>query len=589
MEIDDMFETQKIQVDFCVVGGGLAGMCAALAAARSGCRVLLMHDRPVPGGNASGEIRMWVCGAHGENMRESGIIEELLLENLYRNPGAVPAIWDSVLYGVLEYAENLQLLLNCSCLDAVCDPADGRIRSVRGWQTTTQTFYEVEAKYFADCSGDSVLAPLSGAEYRIGRESCHEFNESIEPEIADNYTMGSSCLFQARQLDHPVKFIPPEWARKFTSLEQLPQYRNYQLVGLENFWWMEIGGMSDTIHDTEKHRHYLLELAFGIWDYIKNHAPEKADNECWELDWVGFLPGKRESRRYVGDYIMNQNDVDSGGKFDDIIAYGGWSMDDHNPGGFEYSGQPTIFHPAPSPYGITYRALYSRNVPNLFCAGRNISVSHAVLSSTRVMATCAILGQSCGTAAAIAVKENLSPREVGQQRIWQLQQQLLTDDCYLPGVRRQIPELTVRGRLQVSNNGNAEALRDGFDRVVGSESHAWNCVPGDWAEYSFDQTEHLSLIRIVLDSDLNRPEKNIVALRTWNQPILQLPSCLIRSLNLEYKSSPDGPWQKLCEIRNNCRRLLQIPCNIDAAAIRMTVNGGDEKTSRLRIFSWDVK
>ena len=194
-----MAEKKNWKADFCVIGAGLAGMCAAISAARHGANVVVIHDRPVPGGNASSEIRMWVCGAHGKDLRETGLVEELLLENLYRNPGAVPAVWDSILYGSLEYAENIKLLLNCSCQTAKMNP-DGSIASVTGYQTTTQTFHTVKADYFADCSGDSVLAPLTGAEYRHGRESSKEFDESIEPEKADDHTMGNSCLFQARQL-----------------------------------------------------------------------------------------------------------------------------------------------------------------------------------------------------------------------------------------------------------------------------------------------------------------------------------------------------------------------------------------------------
>nr|WP_321268640.1 FAD-dependent oxidoreductase [uncultured Sulfurimonas sp.] len=155
-----------------------------------------------------------------------------------------------------------------------------------------------------------------------------------------------------------------------------------------------------------------------------------------------ILPGKRESRRYIGDHILNQNDVRAEGKFDDLVAYGGWTMDDHNPGGFRYPGQPTTFHPAPSPFGIPYRSLYSFNIGNLFCAGRNISASHAAMSATRVMATCATLGQAVGTAAAIAVRDSLTPREVYQKRIGELKQTLMDDDCYLPWNGREIPELT---------------------------------------------------------------------------------------------------------------------------------------------------
>ena len=178
------FVTVEHQADFCVVGGGLAGVCAAVAAARHGLKVVLMHDRPVFGGNSSSEIRMWVCGAQGDNNRETGLLEEIMMENQYRNPDKNYFIWDSVLYGLVRKELNITALLNCSCLDASME--DGCIRSVTGWQTTTQKFHRVSAAFFADCSGDSVLAPITGAPFRTGRESCYEFQESIEPEKQDS-------------------------------------------------------------------------------------------------------------------------------------------------------------------------------------------------------------------------------------------------------------------------------------------------------------------------------------------------------------------------------------------------------------------
>lgn len=580
-----MAEKKNWKADFCVIGAGLAGMCAAISAARHGANVVVIHDRPVPGGNASSEIRMWVCGAHGKDLRETGLVEELLLENLYRNPGAVPAVWDSILYGSLEYAENIKLLLNCSCQTAKMNP-DGSIASVTGYQTTTQTFHTVKADYFADCSGDSVLAPLTGAEYRHGRESSKEFDESIEPEKADDHTMGNSCLFQARQLKKKVKFTPPPWAKKFRKPEDIPPFRNTKLVGLENFWWMETGGLGNTIRDTEETRRDLLELAFGIWDYIKNYSPEAETNAYWELDWVGFLPGKRESRRYVGDYIMNQNDVRNCGKFKDTIAYGGWSMDDHNPAGFYTQEKPTIFHPAPSPYGIPYRALYSKNIPNLFFAGRNISVSHAALSSTRVMATCATLGQACGTAAAIAIEEKISPRDVGKKHLKRLQQTLMEDDCFLPGFRREIPKLSRNADLSVSNGADAEVLRDGYDRNIEDTCHRWNCQKGDSAEYRFAKPQKISRIRLVLDSDLSRPEKNIVALRTTTQPELKLPSTLIKNFDLAWQST-DGKWHTLEKVRNNWKRLfVSDGLNLEAVAVKLTIRSGWGDNPG--VFSWDI-
>jgi len=570
----------KHEVDFCVVGGGLAGMCAAIAAARHGLKVLLMQDRPVLGGNASSEIRMWVCGARGENNRETGIIEEISLENLYRNPLGNYSIWDSILWEKVYLEENITLLLNCSCNDVAMEGST--IKAVKGWQLTTQTWHTVEAKLFADCSGDSILAPLTGAEYRHGREARGEFNESIAPEEADEKTMGMSLLIQARETASKQDFIPPPWAYKYTREEDLP-FRDHD-VRTSNFWWIELGGEQHTIYDTEEIRDELLKVAFGVWDHIKNYGDHGADN--WVLDWVGFLPGKRESRRYVGDHILTQNDVRAGGKFPDIIAYGGWPMDDHHPGGMNYPGEPTIFHPAPSPYGIPYRCVYSKNISNLMFAGRNISTTHSALSSTRVMATCAILGQAVGTAASIALKNSLTPRGVYQERIGELQQMLMEDDCYLPGLVREIPELTRKAALTASD-GYPEVLRNGKDRPDADSSNLWEGKLGSWVEYSLPEPAKISSLRFVFDSDLNRKSLNMPCNYPLEPELRKVPSTMVRAFRIEALDD-QGEWRVVQRVTNNYQRLVRIDVDVTTSKIRFI----PEETwgaETARVFSWDIR
>ena len=353
------------QTDLCVVGGGMAGLCCAIAAARHGINVILVQDRPVLGGNASSEIRMWIGGAHGKDNREGGIIEEIFLENFYQNPSLKYPIWDSVLYEKAKAEENLTLLLNTSCLDATM--VGNRIDSIKAWQSNAETFHIISATYFADCSGDSILAPLSGAKYMYGREAKAEFGERIPPDVADKKTMGMSCLFQIRETDHRVDFIPPSWAYRYESDAELP-YKDHDKNN--NFWWIEIGGEWDCIHDTDRCRDELLKICYGVWDHMRNHGDHGVDN--WELEWIGFLPGKRESRRYVGKYIVTQNDVEAEGRFEDIVAYAGWSMDDHFPEGFYYTkGHPTIYHPAPQPWGLPLRCMISENIENLVSSRKN--------------------------------------------------------------------------------------------------------------------------------------------------------------------------------------------------------------------------
>lgn len=564
--------------DLCIIGGGIAGMCAAIAAARHGAQVVLMQDRPVLGGNASSEIRMNICGAHGLNNRETGLLEEFELENLYRNPTANYSLWDSVLYEKVRFEKNITLLLNCSCMAAEMD--GNIIKSVKGWQLTTETWHTVRAACFADCSGDGILAPLTGAEFRIGREAASEFNESIQPEQADSKTMGLSCLFQIRETDKPQPFTPPSWAHTFASDDDLPYKPHDKRT---NFWWIELGGDRDSIHDTEEIKDELLKIVFGVWDHMKNQGDHGVDN--WVIDWIGFLPGKRESRRYVGDYVLTQNDVEAEGKFEDLVAYGGWSMDDHFPAGFHHKDSfPTIFHRAPSPYGIPYRCLYSKNIGNLFFAGRNISVTHAALSSTRVMGTCSLLGQAVGTAAALAVKEKLTPRGIYHHKIEVLQQMLLEDDCYLPWRRRTSSILTQNACLTASN-GDAEMLRNGYDRPIGEADNGWTGRVGDWIEYGFDQPESIRELRFVFDSNLNRKNKNMPNSYPLNKTY-HVPATLLKDFRVEVQDR-DGSWTELLTITNNYKRFRKIKVDIATKAVRLlpvSTWGSDE----VRIFSWEV-
>lgn len=577
------------KVDFCVVGGGLSGLCAAIAAARQGLKVALIQDRPVLGGNASSEIRMWICGAHGENNRETGLVEEMQLENNFRNPYLNFSIWDSVLFQFAWAEENLQLFMNASVNDAVIE--DEKIKSVKAWQTTSQIWHIIEADFFADCSGDSVLAPLCGAEFRVGREARAEFNEDIQPETADNYTMGMSCLVQARETDSEKKFIPPPWAKHFPDEESI-KHRVTHFRPADNFWWLELGGDVDSIHDTEEVRDELLALAFGVWDYFKNRSDKPAIN--WELEWVGFLPGKRESRRYVGDLILTQNDVRSEGKFSDIIAYGGWSMDDHHPGGFHYEGAATIFHPAPSPYGIPYRCIYSKNIENLFFAGRNISVSHAALSSTRVMATCALLGQAAGTAVALAAKYKCSPREVGQKYIEELQQQLMDDDCYIPWKKRKVADISLKAKLTASE-GDPEAVRNGYDRPCEGNDNSWSTEAGGWLQYDLGKSTELDSARIVFDSDLNRigtgayqghSEKNIVSNFSLNQSDRTPPKTLVKSFELQISDDAEN-WQTVVNEKESYQRLIKLPFKHKTRYVKLKLNEswGAEKC---KVFAFEV-
>lgn len=557
----------EYKTDLCIIGGGMAGLCCGIAAARHGIRVVLIHDRPVLGGNASSEIRMWICGSHGKDNRETGIIEEIMLENFYQNTALKFPIWDSVLYEKAIAEENLTLLLNSSCLD--CTMNGSSIESVKAWQSNAETFHIVRARYFADCSGDSVLSTLSGAKYMYGREAKSDFGETIPPDKADKKTMGMSCLFQIRETDHPVRFTPPKWAYKYESDADLP-FKDHDRDN--NFWWIEVGGEWDCIHDTDRCRDELLKICYGVWDHMKNYGDHGVEN--WELEWIGFLPGKRESRRYVGKYIVTQNDVESGGRFEDAVAYGGWSMDDHFPQGFYYKdGHPTIYHPAPAPWGLPLRCMISENIENLCFAGRNISVTHAALSSSRVMATCAVLGQALGTAVSYAVRDNAALENVD---IKKLQQTLAEDDCFIPRYKRELPLLTRAAAC------SAEVVRNGTER---GEQNCWVGKKGDIIEYEFDSDTEISGIRLVFDSDLNRDYHNMPCSYPLVQTKFKLPETLIKEYKIEIISE-NGAVESLY-IDDNHQRFVKHKINRKANKIRFVPIkswGCDE----LRLFDFEI-
>jgi hypothetical protein len=552
---------QDHEFDVCVVGGGMAGMCAAIAAARNGAKTAIVQDRPVFGGNASSEIRMWICGAHGPHNKETGILEEIQLENQYRNASGNYSIWDSVLWAKIAYQPNLTAFLNCSCTDAEMD--GNRIVGIKAWQLTSQTWHTIQARTFIDCSGDSILAAVTGAEFRHGREAREEFGEDIQSLKADQKTMGNSLLLQMRRTDGAQSFVPPRWAYKFERPEDL----SYRISGVlaRNFWWLEIGGLQDTIKDAEAIRDELMRIGYGVWDYIKNRAPERDEAADWALEWAGSLPGKRENRRYVGDHVLTQNDVRKAGYFSDMVAYGGWSMDDHHPAGILYPGEPTIFHAAPSPYGIPYRCLYSRNIENLLFAGRNISVTHAALSSTRVMGTCALLGQAAGTAAALCKRYGCPPRSLaGGERLRELQATLQEDDCWLPGKPREVSCLALKGEL--AGTGNLPLLLDGHDRDAEGEDHAWRGRPGDPIEFRWNSPEHIAGVRFVFDSNLQL-HKRMPCSYPHRTSSSAVPKSLVKSYRVEARKS-DGEWEVVYRESENYQRLAHARLQVRTTALR---------------------
>ena len=504
----------SMQADVVVAGGGLAGVCAAIAAARNGASVVLIQDRSRLGGNSSSEIRMHVCGAnHSEALarwRETGLIEELKLTEAATNPQRSFHIWDLILYDKVVSEPNVTLLLDTSVVEAHLD--SDRIATVKAVCPSVEERYKIEAAFFVDCTGDGALAAAAGARSARGREGRDVFGEPLAPEQGDAKTMGSSLLYFARQHERPMPFTPPVWARKFTEADfQHRPIRSWEY----GYWWIEWGGELDTIADNRRIRHELLRILLGVWDYIKNsgHHPESAN---WALDFVGMIPGKRESRRIVGEHVLVQGELQRSELFADRVAYGGWPMDDHPPGGMDAKHLPPCRQaPFERPYSIPLRSLYSIDRPNLFMAGRNISVSHVALSSTRVMATCVTMGQAVGTAAAYCARQECLPRDVAAnpERMRQLQQILLKDDQAMLWIRNEDEaDLARRAKVTCSTetpDGLAASVIDGWNRDIGDgTTHQWRApmTSGEpWLQLSWDPAQRIANVQLTFDSGLHRP------------------------------------------------------------------------------------
>lgn len=583
--------TSNLVADVFVAGGGLAGVSAALAAARNGARAVLCQDRSVLGGNASSEIRMHVVGADAlgqrgiefeTEAREGGIIEEIRLENAVRNPQNSPSMFDLILYEKCRAEENLTLLLNTCLVGA--SVSDGLIAEVTARRESTEETLRIRAAVYIDCTGDGRLGFEAGAEFTAGRESLAEFNEPDGLPERDNKRLGSSLLFTARDMGRPAPFEPPPWAHRYTEEDLQGRPHGQWAYG---YWWIEYGGEIDTIKDNEEIRDELLAILLGVWDHIKNSG-NHPESENWALDWIGFLPGKRESRRFLGHHVLTQNDLLEPPRFDDVIAHGGWSMDTHPPEGITAKDKAPAHQPLmPHLYGIPLAACRSRNVRNLLFAGRNISATHLAFSSTRVMATCSVMGQGVGTVAALLAESGRV--EYTPALVRAAQHRLLRQDVFLPGVPPLIEEedLVRRGRVTASSHlpeGPPGAILDGETRAVhgrrgvpdgwsAAGAHRWISEPGDkepWIEVRWDDPVAISRIELVFDTGMHRQLTFTLAQFLQKQIIWSPQPETIRSFALLADFGKGLEPIHHCD--ENSQRLLVLDLSLrDVRALRIAV------------------
>ncbi len=570
------------EADVVVVGGGLAGCTAAVAAARNGCDTVLIQNRPILGGNASSEILVPPVGAwagiyrakYPLDPRETGILDE------YRTAGnqrvTEGKLYSNRLLRLVQLEPNLDLHLNTHATGVQMHEGAGRrIAAVDAIEVRSGRRMRFRGKVFLDCTGDSVIGVAAGAEYRHGKEPKSMYNEPWAPNDPSKNTMGNGLKYYARDMGEPRSFDAPDWTFPFPTCDSIGPQRHPKLttsIAIGYQWMIELGGLRDTYADAEEIRDDLLRLIYGLWDHTKNHCDrdkERAAN--YELAWVGHVAGKRENRRLIGDYVLTQNDIAQQTLFPDRVAFGAWSVDDHYSGGFFYDG-PTgrhfdgdDHHHIGVPFSIPFRSLYSKNVDNLLMAGRNHSASHLGMSNTRVMLTCAIMGHAAGTGAAFCVHEDTAPRGVYQNHLAALQQQLLKEGATIFELQADDPRDLARKATATASSWRTHVsgekmlpqnVVNGFARAVGERmketTNAWGPDPTvtdpHWLQLQWPEPATFNMVHVAFQTVDTVPRRFAIEARC------------------------EGEWRSLVEIDGNRHRrhVLGLPQSVTTDAIRFS-------------------
>ena len=409
--------TKTESFDFVVVGGGIAGMCAAATASRSGCKVALINDRPVLGGNNSSEIRVHLGGSIelGPNEGLGRMIREF---GHSREGNAKPGDYyeDGKKSDFIANEKNVTLFSNFRAISVKMN--GNKIESIIARHVETGEEIRFAAPIFSDCTGDGTIGFLAGAHFDMGRESREEFGEPLAPEEADKMTMGASVQWYSEERNKKVDFPVFRYGVNFNE-------ETAEKVTMGEWKW-ETGMNFDQIYDFERIRDYGLMVVFSNWSFLKNELKDNSKYKNRDLGWVAYVAGKRESRRLLGDYILKQDDIDKNVFHEDASFSASWSIDLHFPDSINSVRFPGAEFKAATkhiyiyPYAVPYRCLYSRNIDNLFMAGRNVSVTHVALGTVRVMRTTGMMGEVVGMAASLCKKYDTTPRNVYQLHLKEL-------------------------------------------------------------------------------------------------------------------------------------------------------------------------
>lgn len=572
-----------LETNILVVGGGISGICAAIQAARLGSKVTLVEQELVLGGNSSSLFRLAPEGAGGlyhKYGRETGIIEELEADAAYFGANMEPnyaedipvygfknEIWSlAILKRKCEEA-GVRLLLKTAVFGVVKE--ENRIKLVEALDLKNNEIMGIKIKdIVVDASGDGVVAYKAGAEYMIGQEAKHEYNESYAPEKPSKKTMGDTLIFIMRDTGRPVKFIPPPGTPIYKEDEDLPlrvrvvnaDEKHAGFSGHSSFsnkyqlciiWTAEYGGHLNILKERDKVYDELIKMVFGIVDHIKNQHDHGADN--YELFWISPSIGRREGRRFKGDYILTQNDITGAVSFEDAVAYGGRPIDIHQP---DSNGKFTtvVFYEQPPLYSIPYRCLYSKDVDNLMLAGRLISGTRITLGSYRVQKTLGTIGQAVGVAAHLVSKYGISSREVGQKHIFELQQTLLCKDATILGVKNQdskdLARMAMVSATSETKGSEASNVTNGINRQYSSDiTNVWISNPNENLPQilylDFQEKKKISCVQLTFDTALDRVREEDISVRAFKETV--------RDYKIQYLKN-DGTWVNIVSVKGNYQR-----------------------------------
>lgn len=404
--------TRTESFDLVVAGGGVAGICAALSAARSGLRVALVHNRPVLGGNNSSEVRVHLGGHQqvGEYPHLGDVVAEIGPRE-GGNAREAAAYEDDLKLRIVRREKGIRMFLDTTVMGV--EVRDGRIVAVRADANRSPASWRLEAPLFVDATGDGTVGFMAGADYRVGRESKSETGEASAPERADLLCMGTSCQWRAVDAGAEAAFPEAPWMLPFSD--------SNCTAAMKGDWDWETGLGRDQVREAEAIRDYGMLVAYSNWSFVKNRSGKRSAFANSKLDWVAFVAGKRESRRLLGDVILTETDILTHRRYPDATCLTSWSIDLHYPKTAAETGFPgesfrtrceqrrIVLYPIP------FGCLYSRNVPNLMMAGRDISVTHIALGTVRVMRTTGMMGEVVGMAAAVCKERGCLPRDVRQR------------------------------------------------------------------------------------------------------------------------------------------------------------------------------